>query len=113
MAARTRQPANRESKARALFRQAGFRVESVSFIRGANDEFMSIVCFPGTDAWTAVRLLTDPGNDTLEITRIHTGRDNGMNRGNVEVRVYVRFISQPQPSMSYAEMEAAMRKATR
>ena len=103
----------REAQARALFRQYGFRVESVPFIRRQNDAFMCLKFFPGDEAWMAVELLTRKGQDTLEITRIHAGRDNGMNRGNVEVRVYVAFIQQPQPQMTYAEMIAAQRKATR
>ena len=92
----------REEAVRRLFRQTGFRVESVSFIRARDEEFMAIHCYPQQDVAEVVQLLTDPRSADLEITRIHSGTS--------AARVYVRFTDSARlPALTWDQMDAAIK----
>jgi hypothetical protein len=79
-----------ENGCRRHFREAGFRVEAVPFIRARDEEFMAVLCFPATDVATTVQILTHPDQKVLEITRIHIGRVTYPGQ-SPECRVYVRW----------------------
>lgn len=63
-----------ENGTRRLFREHGFQVEAVPFIRAHDEEFMAIVCWPSTDVGEVVELLTRPEQKALTVQRIHIGR---------------------------------------
>lgn len=83
-----------ENGARQMFRALGYQVEAISWVRSKDGEFMAVKCWPATDTADLVELLLSPRNHYLQITRIHLGRDNGLNNGNVTARVYLRWADE-------------------
>jgi hypothetical protein len=101
-----REPRNsRNARARKLFREYGFDVESVSFIRGHFEEFMAIKCWPSTDVAEVVEFFTRPSkHDPVIITRVHIGRETYPGSGKYHPRVYVAWNEVPKPPMSWDEI---------
>lgn len=112
--ARARQM-DRNRLARAMFREHGFDVEAVSWIRAHEEEFMAIRCWPETEVARVVEFLTQPGNNAVHITRIHMGRQlptaNGPDR--YHPRVYVAWDHNPEPRMTWEQIEAAVEAESR
>lgn len=99
----------REARARKLFREAGFDVESVSMIRGQHPgEFMAIKCWPSTDVATVVEWFLSPLNCTVHITRVHVGRETYPGSGKYHPRVFVAWDNIPEPRMSWEEIDKAV-----
>ena len=83
-----------ENGARRLFREHGYRVEAVPFIRAHGDEFMAVLCWPSTDVGDVIELLTRPEQKYLDVQRIHVGRPYA---GQLpECRVYLKWAL-PEP----------------
>jgi len=81
---------NAEAGARRIFREYGFNVESVPFIRAQHEgEFMNVVVWPAKETAKVVEFFTRPENTTMEMTRIHVGHPGP--DGNIAVRIYFRF----------------------
>jgi hypothetical protein len=68
-----RAQSEREAGVRKLFRQFGFRVESVPWIRAHNGEFMAIVIFPQTEVGQYIEFLSRPEQWPLEVEKVRTG----------------------------------------
>jgi hypothetical protein len=75
-----------------MFRERGFDVEAVPFMRARDREFMAVKCWPAQDVAEVVEMLADPRNRVLEVQRIHIGRETYPGQPPM-ARVYVRWAS--------------------
>lgn len=95
----------RDIAARALFRRHGFDVESVSFIRSRDDEFMAIKVWPAREVADVVEFLTQPANRAVKITRIHVNEPSNPYL-TTHARIYVAW-DEPEPEPRTHEQNVA------
>jgi hypothetical protein len=94
-----------------MFREAGFDVESVPWIRGRHEgEFMAIKCWPSREVADVVEFFMKAPDSSVYISRVHVGRETYPGSDKYHPRVIVAWINNPAPTMTWDQIEAAIAK---